>query len=154
MGSRANMPFAISQKSRFLPPIGNIASLVWRCTIARTRERSPTAPCPCTRRSHGQVNNPTVTEALAARDGTSCPRLLSIGLLTATSPPNVVDGPEARHTAMNGYAKLPIRKSGGAVLVPFKRRSRSAQDSNRSNHQEPERKYAQARNGLQRKSWQ
>jgi Sulfite exporter TauE/SafE len=40
------------------------------------------------------------------------------------------------------------------VLVPLKPRSRSAQDSNRSNHQQPEWKYAQARNGLQSQSRQ
>ena len=33
--------------------------------------------------------------------------------------------------------------------MPFKPRPRSAQDSNRSNHQQPEWEYAQTRNGLQ-----
>jgi hypothetical protein len=38
--------------------------------------------------------------------------------------------------------------------VPFKRRPRSAQDSNRSNHQQPEWKHPQARNRLQSQSRQ
>src|SRR5262245_32887193 len=37
---------------------------------------------------------------------------------------------------------------------PFKRRPRSAQDSNRSNHQQPERKHSKSRNCLQSQSWQ
>jgi len=59
-----------------------------------------------------------------------------------------------RHTeAMRGYANNE-QESAGEVLVSFKRGSRGAQDSNRSNHQQPEWKYPQARNGLQSKSGQ
>jgi hypothetical protein len=35
------------------------------------------------------------------------------------------------------------------LSAPFKRRSRSAQNSNRSNHQQPERKHSKSRNRLQ-----
>jgi len=61
---------------------------------------------------------------------------------------------KSRHIEAMADTRPTNKKAGGAVLVSFKRRSRSAQDSNRANYQQPEWKYAQAGNRLQSKSRQ
>ena len=63
--------------------------------------------------------------------------------------------PNVKVTPLRGdhWTPGPIA-SGDSRPVPFKPRPRSAQDSNRSNHQQPEWKYAQTRNGLQSQSRQ
>ena len=80
-----------------------------------------------------------------------CPLRAKLGLLRRNKQRHFHG---ARVTeAIRGYANNQ-QESSGAVLVPFKPRSWSAQESNRSNDQQPEWKYAHARNCLQSESRQ